>query len=40
MVQFTMHRDESLTPEEAEAATKKYMATMPAWREHPSIVGG
>ncbi len=39
MVQFTMRRDDSLTNEQAEAATRDFMATMPAWREHPEIAG-
>jgi hypothetical protein len=39
MVQFMMRRDTSLTREQAEVRTREYMATMPAWRNHPGITG-
>lgn len=37
MVQFMRRRDGSLDREEAEARTLAYMATMPAWRDHPKV---
>jgi len=39
MVQFMKRRQASLTQAEAEAKTLDYMATMPAWRDHPRVVG-
>lgn len=39
MVQFARRRDADLTPADAEARTLEYMATMPAWRDHPRVTG-
>ena len=39
MTQFMKRRDASLSPAEAEARTLDYMATMPAWRDHPRVAG-
>jgi hypothetical protein len=38
MVQWTMGRDDSKTRDEAESDTLAYMATMPAWRNHPQVL--
>ena len=37
MVQWTMGRDGSVNREQAEADTLAYMATMPAWADHPKV---
>lgn len=37
MVQWTMSRGEDLSRERAEFDTLAYMATMPAWRDHPKV---
>lgn len=37
MVQWTMGRGQSHSREQAEADTLAYMATMPAWRDHPTV---
>ncbi|MGA9597835.1 MAG: zinc ribbon domain-containing protein [Acidimicrobiia bacterium] len=37
MVQWTMGRDDSNNRDRAEADTLAYMATMPAWRDHPRV---
>ncbi len=39
MVQFMKRREEGLTQEEARARALDYMATMPAWRDHPKVAG-
>jgi hypothetical protein len=39
MSAFFMGQDPSLSQEEAEKRTRAYMATMPAWREHPALKG-
>jgi hypothetical protein len=39
MVQFMKRRNDDLSQDEAEAQTLAYMATMPAWRNHPNVVG-
>lgn len=38
MIQWMRHQDPALSPEGAEAKTLAYMATMPAWKDHPRIV--
>lgn len=38
MVQFMRRREEGLSLQEAQARTLEYMATMPAWRDHPRVV--
>jgi len=35
MVQFTRRQDPSLDQQTAEDRTLAYMATMPAWKDHP-----
>ncbi len=35
MVQFTRRQDSSLDQRTAEERTLAYMATMPAWKDHP-----
>lgn len=37
MTAFFMGRDSSLTREVAEQRTRAYMATMPAWKDHPAL---
>ncbi|HNO77475.1 MAG TPA: hypothetical protein PKN33_05385 [Phycisphaerae bacterium] len=37
MVQWAMHQDASITREKAERQTIEFMATMPAWRDHPEV---
>ena len=37
MVQWTLHQGTTATREQAEADTLAYMATMPAWRDHPAL---
>ncbi len=39
LVQFVKRRDQGLSQEAAEVKTLEHMATMPAWRDHPRIVG-
>ncbi len=39
MVQWTLREGSATSKEEAERQTLAYMATMPAWREHPRVVG-
>ncbi len=36
-VQFAIGRDSTLDRATAEANTRRFMATMPAWREHPRL---
>lgn len=38
MIQWTTRNDPAITREAAEAATLQYMATMPAWQDHPKVV--
>jgi hypothetical protein len=38
MVQWMMRREHAASREEAEKKTLAYMATMPAWRNHPRVV--
>lgn len=38
MRQFAKRRDPSLSEAALLASTLDYMATMPAWREHPRVV--
>ena len=37
MVAWQQRREPQATRAELEAKTKAYMATMPAWRDHPAI---
>lgn len=37
MMQWTIRRDPGLGREQAEQQTLQYMATMPAWRDHPRL---
>ena len=37
MVQWTQRQDDAITRPEAEAKARAYMATMPAWRDHPRL---
>jgi len=39
MKQFVQRRDPSLSDADAERQTLAYMATMPAWRDHPRVKG-
>jgi hypothetical protein len=39
MVAWQLRSDPASTRAEAEAATRAYMARMPAWHDHPSLVG-
>ena len=39
MVEWEMRRRPGTERDEAEAATRAYMAQMPAWRDHPSLTG-
>ncbi|MEZ6018740.1 MAG: hypothetical protein R3F17_01195 [Planctomycetota bacterium] len=39
MQQFLRRRDPSLDDATVRARTLDYMATMPAWRDHPKVVG-
>ena len=39
MVAWQARRDPSAGREELERATRAYMATMPAWRNHPGVHG-
>ncbi len=38
MVSWQARREPDSTREELEAATLAYMATMPAWQDHPRVV--
>jgi hypothetical protein len=38
MVSCVMRKDTHLSRPEAERQTIAYMSTMPAWREHPTVV--
>jgi hypothetical protein len=38
MVSWVMRGDAQLSRADAERQTIAYMATMPAWREHPTVV--
>ena len=37
MIQFARRRDPSLDDAAAERSTLDYLATMPAWRDHPRV---
>ncbi len=37
MVQWMQRQEEAASRAEAEAKTLAYMATMPAWRDHPKV---
>ena len=37
MTAFIMGQDPSLDQAEAERKTRDYMATMPAWKDHPGL---
>ncbi len=39
MKQFMKERKPDMTQEQAEASSLDYMATMPAWRDHPRVAG-
>lgn len=39
MVSWAQREDSKLSREQAEANTLKYMARMPAWKNHPRVVG-
>lgn len=39
MVAWTMRKDTGLDRTEAERKTIAYMASMPAWRDHPKVPG-
>ena len=39
MVQWTIREDPSISEQEAQRKTLDYMATMPAWRDHPMVTG-
>lgn len=38
MVQWTLRMEQAGSPEEAKTKTLAYMATMPAWRDHPKVL--
>ena len=38
MVDWWARREPDASRDEVEAAARAYMATMPAWREHPGLV--
>lgn len=38
MLAWTMRRDSKLKRAEAERQTLSYLADMPAWRDHPTVV--
>ena len=40
MVAWQARRDPQATREELERQTLDYMATMPAWRDHPRVASG
>jgi hypothetical protein len=37
MIAWQARRDPAASREELERATRAYMATMPAWRDHPEV---
>ncbi len=37
MVQFALRQGQGASRDEAERKTLAYMATMPAWRDHPKV---
>ncbi len=37
MAQWMLRQEQAATREEAEKKTLAYMATMPAWRDHPKV---
>ncbi len=37
MVQWMQRQEQAASREEAEKKTLDYMATMPAWRDHPKV---
>lgn len=37
MVQWAMSQDPELSREKAERQTLEFMASMPAWRDHPEV---
>ena len=39
MSQFLRRREPGISDDEAERRTLEYMATMPAWRDHPRVRG-
>ena len=39
MVAWQARREPAASRSELEAATLKYMASMPAWRDHPRVTG-
>ncbi len=39
MVAWQARRTPEASRDELEAATLRYLATMPAWREHPRVLG-
>jgi hypothetical protein len=39
MVDWQMRRSPGSDRSEVEAATRAYMAKMPAWRDHPALAG-
>jgi len=39
MTAFFMGQDPSLDQAQAERKTRAYMATMPAWKDHPGLKG-
>jgi hypothetical protein len=39
MVSWAQREDSNLSRDPAEANTLKYMAPMPAWKNHPLVVG-
>ncbi|HMK98432.1 MAG TPA: zinc ribbon domain-containing protein [Acidimicrobiales bacterium] len=39
MVEWEMRRQPGADRSEVESATRAYMATMPAWRDHPRLSG-
>jgi hypothetical protein len=39
MVSFQSRRQPEATRADVEAATRAYMSTMPAWRDHPQVRG-
>ena len=39
MVSWALRETPGLSRQEAEANTKTYMSRMPAWKDHPRVVG-
>lgn len=37
MMQWVTRRDPTMAPADAERRTLEFMATMPAWRDHPDL---